>query len=337
MKKKHTVTLIPGDGIGPEIADAVVAVFDAAGAPVAWDRRDFGSGDVAAGGPLLPGDLTESVRRNGVALKGPLATPIGTGHVSLNLAIRKEFQLYANVRPARSVAGLKARYDNVDLVVVRENTEGEYSGLEHEVAPGVVESIKVITRAASERIARYAFNYAVRESRRRVAAVHKANIMKKADGLFLECCREVAGEFPGIAYEEIIVDNCCLQLVRDPARFDVLVLPNLYGDIVSDLTAGLVGGLGLAPSGNIGEEIAVFESVHGTAPDLAGQGKANPTALLLSGCMMLRHLGEAETGDRIENACRAVLAEGRCLTGDLGGNAGTEEFARALMEKLKES
>ncbi len=335
MNEHTTVTLIPGDGIGPEIAEAVVGIFADASAPISWERMELSSAGVAEGSPLLPDELVASVRKNKVALKGPLATPIGSGHVSLNLAIRKAFNLYANVRPARSLAGLTTRYDNVDLVVVRENTEGEYSGLEHEVAPGVVESIKVITRTASERIARYAFEYAVRENRHKVSAVHKANIMKKSDGLFLQCCREAAEKYPGIEYEELIVDNCCMQLVRDPGRFDVMVLPNLYGDIVSDLTAGLVGGLGLAPSGNIGDDISVFESVHGTAPDIAGQGKANPTALLLSACMMLRHIGETDLGNRIERACYDVLAEGRFRTGDLGGTAGTEAFAGAVIGKLQ--
>ncbi len=334
-QNQHPVTLIPGEGIGPEIADAVVRIFESAEAPVSWERVELSSAAAVEGEPLLPEAVIESVRKNGTALKGPLATPIGKGHGSLNLALRKTFQLYANVRPTRSVAGLESRFKNVDLVVVRENTEGEYSGLEHEVAPGVVESIKVITRTASERIARYAFEYAARANRRKVSAVHKANIMKKSDGLFLQCCREAAEKYSHIEYDELIVDNCCMQLVLDPCRFDVMVLPNLYGDIVSDLCAGLVGGLGLAPSGNIGESIALFESVHGTAPDIAGQGKANPAALLFSACMMLRHLGETDLGDRIERACYDVLAEGRCLTADLGGKVGTREFSDAVIEKLQ--
>jgi len=332
--KEHTVTLIPGDGIGPEITEAVVRVFAAAGAPVRWERQIVSSAAVVAGGPLISEEALASIRRNKVALKGPLSTPIGTGHVSLNLTLRKEFQLFANLRPCHTVPGLKTRYEKVDIIVVRENTEGEYSGLEHEVVPGVVESLKVITRAASTRIAEFAFTYAVSQKRRRVSAVHKANIMKKSDGLFLTCCREVAQKHPSIKYDELIIDNCCLQLVSDPSKFDVIVLPNLYGDIVSDLCAGLVGGLGVTPSGNIGETGAIFESVHGTAPDIAGRGIANPTALLRSGCMLLRHLGESPLAQRIESACYQVIAEGAKVTPDLGGRASTMEFADAIIERI---
>ena len=271
--KTHTVTLIPGDGVGPEIADAVVQIFEAAKAPITWERQIVSTESVEPGGQLISEEALASIRKNTIALKGPLATPIGTGHVSLNLTLRKAFQLYANLRPCRSIAGLKTRYDDVDVVVVRENTEGEYSGLEHEVVPGVVESLKVITRTASIRIAEFAFYYAATQNRRKVSAIHKANIMKRSDGLFLNCCREVSKKYPQVQYDEVIVDNCCMQLVANPQRFDVMVLPNLYGDIVSDLCAGLIGGLGLAPSGNIGEGAAIFESVHGTAPDIAGQGK----------------------------------------------------------------
>ncbi|MDP9291866.1 MAG: isocitrate/isopropylmalate family dehydrogenase, partial [Verrucomicrobiota bacterium] len=249
--------------------------------------------------------------------------------------LRKAFQLYANLRPCHSIPGLKTRYDDVDVVVVRENTEGEYSGLEHEVVPGVVESLKIITRAASMRIAEFAFSYATTQNRKKISAIHKANIMKKSDGLFLECCREVSKKFPQIQYEEAIVDACCMQLVSNPNRYDVMVLPNLYGDIVSDLCAGLVGGLGVAPSGNIGEHGAIFESVHGTAPDIAGQGKANPTALLLSACMMLRHLGENELTDKIQAACYAVIASREHVTFDLGGRATTNEFTQAIIRSLR--
>ncbi len=334
MKKTHTVSLIPGDGVGPEIADAVVKIFEAAKAPVQWERQIVSTDSVEPGGQLISEEALASIRKNSVALKGPLATPIGTGHVSLNLTLRKAFQLYANLRPCRSIVGLKTRYEDVDVVVVRENTEGEYSGLEHEVVPGVVESLKVITRTASTRIAEFAFYYAATQNRRKVSAIHKANIMKKSDGLFLNCCREVSKKYPQIQYDEVIVDNCCMQLVANPQRFDVMVLPNLYGDIVSDLCAGLIGGLGIAPSGNIGESAAIFESVHGTAPDIAGQGKANPTALLLSACMMLRHLGELDLGGRIEQACYDVIASKQHVTFDLGGTARTSQFSQAIIERL---
>ena len=332
--KMHTVSLIAGDGVGPEIADAVVEIFEAAKAPVQWERQIVSTESVEPGGQLISEEALASIRKNSVALKGPLATPIGTGHVSLNLTLRKAFQLYANLRPCRSIVGLKTRYDDVDVVVVRENTEGEYSGLEHEVVPGVVESLKVITRAASTRIAEFAFYYAATQNRRKVSAIHKANIMKRSDGLFLNCCREVSKKYPQIQYDEVIVDNCCMQLVANPQRFDVMVLPNLYGDIVSDLCAGLIGGLGIAPSGNIGESAAIFESVHGTAPDIAGQGKANPTALLLSACMMLRHLGEIDLAARIEQACHDVIASKQHVTFDLGGTAKTSQFAQAIIERL---
>lgn len=330
----HTVTLIPGDGVGPEISEAVIQIFEAAKAPIRWDRQVVSGEVIHPGGQLISEETLESIRRNKVALKGPLATPIGTGHVSLNLTLRKAFQLYANLRPCRSIPGLKTRYDDIDLVIVRENTEGEYSGLEHEVVPGVVESLKVITKAASLRIAEFAFYYAATQNRRKVSAIHKANIMKRSDGLFLSCCREVAKKYPQIQYEEVIVDNCCMQMVVNPYRFDVLVLPNLYGDIVSDLCAGLVGGLGVAPSGNIGETGAIFESVHGTAPDIAGHGKANPTALLLSACMMLRYFEENALADKIQKACHATIAAGDGTTPDLGGKGTTETFVKAIISRL---
>jgi isocitrate dehydrogenase (NAD+) len=331
----HPVTLIAGDGVGPEIAEAARRVFAAADAPVAWDEQPLNESILAQTNGALPPALVESVRRNRVALKGPLTTPIGTGYTSLNLVLRKTFDLYANLRPARTMAGIKSRFDNIDVLVVRENTEGEYSGLEHEVVPGVVESLKVITRQASERIARFAFALARAQKRKKVTAVHKANIMKKSDGLFLECCRGVAKEFPEITYNEMIVDNTCLQLVVNPQKFDVMVLPNLYGDIVSDLCAGLVGGLGVAPSGNIGEQGAIFEAVHGSAPDIAGKSLANPTALLLSGVMMLRHLGELEVAARIEAGVQSVIREGRHTTPDLGGKGHTSEMADAIIKTLK--
>jgi isocitrate dehydrogenase (NAD+) len=330
----HTVTLIPGDGIGPEIAGAVQKVLAAAGAPVQWDLQPLNEAILTETKGVPPGAVLDSIRRNRVALKGPLMTPVGTGYTSLNLVLRKTFDLYANVRPAKTHPGVRSRYDNVDIIVVRENTEGEYSGLEHEVVPGVVESLKVITRKASDRIARYAFELARAQKRKKVTSVHKANIMKKSDGLFLECCRAMAKQFPEIIYDEMIVDNTCMQLVIRPERFDVMVLPNLYGDIVSDLCAGLVGGLGVAPSGNIGEQGAIFEAVHGSAPDIAGKGLANPTALLLSAVMMLRHLGEMETAARVENAVQKVLREGKQVTGDLGGKATTAEMTEAIIASL---
>jgi isocitrate dehydrogenase (NAD+) len=271
------------------------------------------------------------VRKNGYALKGPMATPIAEGTPSINVGLRKALDLYANLRPVKNLPGVKSRYEGVDLVIVRENTEDLYSGLEHEVVPGVIESLKIITERASTRIARFAFQYAKRNRRKRVAAVHKANIMKQSDGLFLACCRAVAQEFPSIEYREVIVDNCCMQLVLNPNQFEVMVMPNLYGDVVSDLCAGLVGGLGLVPSGNIGEKAALFEAVHGTAPDIAGRGIANPTALLLSGVMMLRHMGEARAADRIQAAIEKTYQEGRWLTADVGGKATTSEFTKAVI------
>ena len=330
----HTVTLIPGDGIGPEIAAAVQKVLAAAGAPVHWDLQPLNETILKETKGVPPVPVLDSIRRNRIALKGPLMTPIGTGYTSLNLVLRKMFDLYANVRPAKTHPGVRSRYDNVDIIVVRENTEGEYSGLEHEVVPGVVESLKVITRKASDRIARYAFELARAQQRKKVTSVHKANIMKKSDGLFLECCRAVAKQFPEIPYDEMIVDNTCMQLVIRPEKFDVMVLPNLYGDIVSDLCAGLVGGLGVAPSGNIGEQGAIFEAVHGSAPDIAGKGLANPTALLLSAVMMLRHLGEMDIATRVEDAVQNVLREGQHVTGDLGGKAGTGEMTEAIIGAL---
>ncbi|EFA78301.1 isocitrate dehydrogenase NAD+ [Heterostelium album PN500] len=323
------VTLIPGDGIGPEIAEAVKTIFSAAKAPIEWEEVNV---NAQTG---VSTEIIESIKRNKVGLKGPLGTPIGTGHQSLNLALRKTFNLYANVRPCLSIPGFKTRYDDVDTVVIRENTEGEYSGIENMPVKGVAQSIKVITKEASARVANYAFQYALANGRNRVTCVHKANIMKQSDGLFVKTCREVSTRYPSIKYEEMVVDNNCMQLVLNPSRLDVMVLPNLYGDIVSDLCAGLIGGLGLTPSGNIGENgTAIFEAVHGTAPDIAGQGKANPTALLLSGIMMLRHLGLNEHAQKIEKAVLTTISEGKFTTKDLGGNAGTADFTKAVCSKL---
>jgi len=331
-----TATLFPGDGIGPEIAEAVKEIFSAAGAPIVWDEQHIGKQVDERTNSFVTRENLDSVLEHKIGLKGPMTTPIGKGFRSLNLTLRKELQLYANVRPCFSIPGYKTPYDNVNLVTIRENTEGEYSGLEHEVVKGVVESLKIITRTASTRVAEYAFKYARDHKRQKVSALHKANIMKKADGLFIECCRQVHEKYPDIEYEEIIVDNAMLRLVKDPSRFDVLLMPNLYGDIVSDLCAGLIGGLGLTPSANVGaDNLALMEAVHGTAPDIAGKNKANPTALLLSGCMMLRHLGMIELADNIQKAALDVIAEGKYRTGDLGGTAGTSDFTKAVIDKLE--
>ncbi len=331
----HRVTLIPGDGIGPELAEATRRVLDASGVAFDWEVQDAGEGVMAQYGTPLPDHVLESIRRNKVALKGPITTPVGSGFRSVNVTLRQVLGLYANLRPARSIKGLQTRYDDVDLVIVRENTEDLYAGIEHMVGKDAAESIKIITRAASERIARFAFEYAVANGRRKVTAVHKANIMKLSDGLFLESCRTVAADYTGkIEFEDRIVDNMCMQLVQKPELYDVMVLPNLYGDIVSDLCAGLVGGLGVAPGANIGTEASVFEPVHGSAPKYAGLNKANPTALLLSGVLMLRHLGEQDAAVRVETALREVIAEGKYTTYDLGGPAGTREFADAIIARL---
>jgi isocitrate dehydrogenase (NAD+) len=327
--------LIPGDGIGPELAEATRRVLDATGLEFEWEVAEAGEAMIAAHGTPLPDSVLESIRRNKVAIKGPITTPVGEGFRSVNVTLRQALGLYANLRPARSMKGVVTRYDDVDLIIVRENTEDLYAGIEHRVGKNAAESIKIITREASERIARFAFEYAVANGRRKVTAVHKANIMKLSDGLFLESARTVAAEYDGrIEFEDRIVDNMCMQLVQKPEQYDVLVLPNLYGDIVSDLAAGLVGGLGVAPGANIGTEAAVFEAVHGSAPKYAGLNKANPTALILSGALMLRHLGHPDVAGRLEEALRAVVAEGRSVTYDLGGNAGTSQFADAIIERL---
>jgi isocitrate dehydrogenase (NAD+) len=331
---KHTITLIPGDGIGPEITAAVVRIIEAAGVDVEWETQILGSQALDKYGTTLPDETIESIRRNKVALKGPQMTPVGKGFTSVNVGLRKALDLYANVRPIKTLPNVPSRYKDVDLVIVRENTEGLYSGLEHTVIPGVVESLKIITEKASTRISKYAFEYARANGRKKVTCVHKANIMKLSDGLFLECFERVAKDYPEIEADNKIVDNCCMQLVIKPEQFDVLVLENLYGDIVSDLCAGLIGGLGLAPGANIGEQGAVFEAVHGSAPDIAGQGVANPTALLMSATIMLRHIGEQAAAERVEKATLDVFAEGKWLTRDLGGSTKTNEFARAVVEKL---
>jgi isocitrate dehydrogenase (NAD+) len=331
----HRVTLIPGDGIGPELAEATRRVLDASGVAFEWEVVEAGEACIAEFGTPLPDYVLDSIRKNKVALKGPITTPVGKGFRSANVALRQALSLYANLRPARSIQGLQTRYENVDLVIVRENTEDLYAGIEHMVGPDAAESIKIITRAASERIARFAFEYALANHRHKVTAVHKANIMKLSDGLFLESCRRVAADYDGrIEFEDRIVDNMCMQLVQKPDLYDVLVLPNLYGDIVSDLCAGLVGGLGVAPGANIGEDGAVFEPVHGSAPKYAGQNRANPTAMILSGVLMLRHLGYPDVAERVELAVRDVIAEGTAVTHDMGGNAGTSQFADAIVERL---
>jgi isocitrate dehydrogenase (NAD+) len=331
----YAVTLIPGDGIGPELADATVHVLEATGIGFEWDLQSAGEATIASEGTPLPDRVIDSIRRTGVAIKGPITTPVGSGFRSVNVGLRQALELYANVRPARTMKGVETRYDSVDLIIVRENTEDLYAGIEHRIGPDAAESIKIITRAASQRIARYAFEYAVHNGRRKVTAVHKANIMKLSDGLFLESCQQVAAAYEGrVAFEDRIVDNMCMQLVQKPELYDVLVLPNLYGDIVSDLAAGLVGGLGVAPGANIGDSAAVFEPVHGSAPKYAGQDKANPTALILSGALMLRHLGETAAADRVESAVRDVIAEGTTVTYDLGGNAGTRAFGEAVAQRV---
>jgi isocitrate dehydrogenase (NAD+) len=332
----HQVTLIPGDGIGPEVAEATVRAIGATGVEIEWERVQAGIAALAEYGQLIPDDVFASLEATRVGLKGPTATPIAGGHQSINVALRKKLSLYTNFRPVRMLPGLKTRFHDVpiDLAIFRENTEDLYSGLEHEVVPGVVESLKIITRLASMKIARAAFEYARREGRRKVTAIHKANIMKLSDGLFLKCCREVAQEFAEITYNELIVDNACMQLVMRPETFDLLVLPNLYGDIISDLAAGLVGGLGIVPGANLGDHHAIFEAVHGTAPDIAGKGLANPTALMQSAVLMLAHLGERDASARLHGAIRKVYADARHLTGDVGGKASTSEFTDAVVGAL---
>jgi isocitrate dehydrogenase (NAD+) len=332
---KYTVTLIPGDGIGPEISESIKEIYTAAKVPVQWEEVSV-TPVLKGGKTVIPEAAIQSVKKNTVALKGPLATPIGKGHVSLNLTLRRTFNLFANVRPCVSIEGFKTPYDDVNTVLIRENTEGEYSGIEHEIIDGVVQSIKLITWDASERVARYAFHYAQANGRKRVTAVHKANIMKMSDGMFLSACRQVSNDFPDIAYDEDLLDRVCLQVVQNPRPYSdrVMVMPNLYGDILSDMCAGLIGGLGLTPSGNIGRDASIFEAVHGSAPDIAGKGLANPTALLLSSLMMLRHMNLYDYAAKIEKAALTTIAEGKSITGDLGGKASTKEYTAAIIQKL---
>ncbi len=332
---QHEITLIPGDGIGPEIAEAARRVIEATGVDIQWEIVQAGAGVIGEYGTPLPEHVLESIRRNRVALKGPLTTPIGTGFRSINVALRQELNLYANIRPARSLPGISSRYEHIDLIVVRENTEDLYAGIEHMVGKNAAESIKIITREASERIARHAFEMAKRESRKKVTVVHKANIMKFTDGLFLECAREVRKDYPEIEFDEMIVDAMCMKLVQTPENYDVLLTPNLYGDIVSDLCAGLVGGLGVAPGANIGFDAAVFEPVHGSAPKHAGFNRVNPLAIILSGIMMLKHIGENDAAGRVTKAVEEALVEAAHLTYDLHGSASTSEMADAIIDKMK--
>ncbi|MFO0727451.1 MAG: isocitrate/isopropylmalate dehydrogenase family protein [Myxococcota bacterium] len=331
------VTLIEGDGIGPEIAESTLEVIAATGAKIDWERRDAGQAGIKNHGAPLPPETSESIRANRYCLKGPLATPIGGGYESVNVALRKEFELYANVRPAKSMKGVVTPFPNVDLVVIRENTEGFYSGIQFytDVKKSAAQSIGITTRAASERVIRFAFEYARANQRKKLTLVHKANILKLTTGMFLEVGKKMAAEYPEISFDDRIIDNMAMQLVVRPWTFDVIVTTNLFGDILSDLTAGLVGGLGLAPSANIGDEVSLFEAVHGTAPDIVGKGIANPTSLILSGAMLLRRLGYGKEADRVESAVRAVLEEGKVRTPDLGGSAGSKEYTRALVERVR--
>jgi isocitrate dehydrogenase (NAD+) len=332
---RHKVTLIPGEGIGPEVAAAVRRILEAAGVQIDWEEVEARADKASATGQFVTEAAVESVRRNRVALKGPMGTAVAGGAPSINVALRKTLNLYANVRPVKNLPGVKSHFENVDVVLIRENTEDLYSGLEHEVVPGVVESLKIITEKASTQIAHFAFKYAKRGERKKIHAIHKANIMKLSDGLFLKSIRTVAPQYPDVEYKEMIVDNACMQMVLNPQQFDMLLLPNLYGDVMSDLAAGLVGGLGVVGSANVGDEAAMFEAVHGTAPDIAGKGLANPTALLLSSIMMLDHLGERSAARGIESALEKVHREGKHITQDVGGKAGTEEFTEAVIGSLR--
>src|SRR5207253_2482127 len=330
----YKVTLIPGDGIGPEVTRAAVRILEATGVKFEWEAYEAGAQAFEKYGEYIPKQLIHSIERTGVGLKGPVTTPIGGGFASINVELRKHFELYANFRPIRNLPHIPTRYPDVDLIIIRENTEGLYSGIEHEVVPGVVESLKIITEKASTRISRFAFEYARKNQRKRVHAIHKANIMKLSDGLFLRCSRTVAKEFPEITYGEHIVDNTCMQLVMNPYQYDVMVMENLYGDIISDLCAGLVGGLGLVPSANLGDDCAIFEAVHGSAPDIAGKNLANPTALLRSALLMLRHIGEPEAALKIRNALEKVYRDRDKLTKDVGGKSGTKEFADEVIKAI---
>jgi isocitrate dehydrogenase (NAD+) len=331
---RHTITLIPGDGIGPEVTGAVVTILESAGLDVAWESHLAGVLALDRHGDTLPTELLDSITRNKVALKGPVTTPVGGGFTSVNVGLRKALDLFANLRPVWNIPAVASKYQGIDLVIVRENTEDLYSGLEHEIIPGVVESLKIITEGASTRVARFAFEYARKHGRKRVTVVHKANIMKMGDGLFLRSVQKVAAGYPDIVCDERIVDAACMHLVMNPAQFDVLLMPNLYGDIVSDLCAGLVGGLGVVPAANLGVDIGVFEAVHGSAPDIAGKNLANPMALLLSAVLMLRHINEGPMADRIMKALGEVLSEGKIRTRDLGGTASTTQFTEAICARL---
>ncbi|HET7345716.1 MAG TPA: isocitrate dehydrogenase (NAD(+)) [Acidobacteriaceae bacterium] len=336
MKKTHTITLIPGDGIGPEVTDAVVRILEATGVKFEWERFAAGAGAYELHGEYIPKELVKSIERNCVALKGPVTTPIGGGFASINVTLRQKFELFANFRPIKNLPGLETRYPNVDLIIIRENTEGLYVGLEHEVVPGVIESLKVMTKKGCTRIAKFAFDYAHKHGRKKIHAIHKANIMKMSDGLFLKCARDVAKNFPEITYAEHIIDNTCMQLVMNPYQYDTLVMENLYGDIVSDLCAAFVGGLGLVPGANIGAEAAIFEAVHGSAPDIAGKDIANPTALLQSAILMLRHIDEDGAADKVQAALEKTYSAKKTLTRDVGGKAGTRAFADAVIANMEQ-
>jgi len=332
---KHKITLIPGDGIGPEVAKPTLAIIKAAGVEVEWETYLAGAEALKKHHTTIPRPLMDSFERNRVALKGPVTTPVGEGFASVNVELRQTFDLYANLRPIKNLPGVRARYQGIDLIVVRENTEGLYSGIEHEVVPGVVESLKIMTEKACTRIAKFAFDFARRNGRKKIAAVHKANIMKLSDGLFLACARKVAQSHKSIGFNDVIVDNACLQLVIDPWQFDVLLMENLYGDIVSDLAAGLVGGLGVVPGANLGDRHALFETVHGSAPDIKGKNIANPTAMIQAAVMMLRHLSEKAAANRIASALKRVLMRGEVMTRDLGGGATTKQFAEAIIREIE--
>ncbi|KZL89797.1 isocitrate dehydrogenase (NAD(+)) [Clostridium magnum] len=333
----HKVTLIPGDGIGPEVAEAARKVVDASGVKIEWDVVEAGAAVIEEYGTPLPEYVLESIKKNKIALKGPVTTPVGKGFKSVNVTLRQTLNLYANIRPTKTFEGVKSRYDNIDLVIFRENTEDLYAGVEHMVSEDIAESIKIISKKASDRIVRAAFEYAREHNRKKVTAVHKANIMKLSDGLFLKCARSIAEEYKDIEFEDVIVDAMSMKLVIEPEKYDVLVMPNLYGDILSDMAAGLVGGLGMLPGANIGEDGAVFESAHGSAPDIAGQNKANPSAIILSAVMMLQHIGESDAAEKIEKALAKVIKEGKHVTVDLGGTAGTSEFTEAIINEIKNS
>ncbi|MBS1821446.1 MAG: isocitrate/isopropylmalate dehydrogenase family protein [Acidobacteria bacterium] len=338
-KRTHRITLIPGDGIGPEVSGAVVKILEAAGAATGvgfeWHQFAAGADAFAQTGEYIPKALYESIEQNKVALKGPVTTPVGGGFASINVTLRQKFELYANFRPVKSLPGLKTKYPDIDLIIVRENTEDLYAGLEHVIVPGVVQSLKIITDKGSTRIAQFAFDYAKKHGRKKIHSIHKANIMKLSDGLFLNCCRKVAAEFPSVEYKEHIVDNTCMQLVLNPYQYDILLTENLYGDILSDLCSAFVGGLGLVPGANLGAECAIFEAVHGSAPDIAGKDMANPTALLQSAVLMLHHLNEAETAERVQGAIERVYREGKVLTRDVGGSSGTKAFADAVLAAME--